>query len=292
MSEQRDAESEVHDDVETEVEEDGSAAETEVETDDDEGEGDEERRPAQKPVDWEKRAHSVAGQAATERSRRRAAERRAEELESRLEKLERQSGGQDTDELLAVIAGLREDDEDPVGDIASVKRALKMFREREVMSAEQQRAIAQAERQVLVLKNTMADAEADFAAENPDYQDAANFYRKQRTEELQEAGYSGEELMHRLADDLFGLVRTAFSNGLDPAERVYNLAKKRGFKAGAKQADKKLDAFDRAGATNVRPRQGANGNMLSWADVAKLDGAARDKAWAKLREREKARKVQ
>lgn len=179
-----------------------------------------------------------------------------------------------------------------MGDIAGVKRALKMFRDREVMGAEQQRAVANAERQVQTLKNTMADAEADFTADFPDYQEAATFYRKQRTEELQEAGYSGDALMARLADDLFGLVRTAFTNGLDPAERVYNLAKKRGFKAGAKQADKKLDAFDRTGATNVRPRQGGQANMLSWADVAKLDGAARDKAWAKLREREKSRKAQ
>lgn len=285
MSEPRDDAPE-GDDAETERDEGETVDQADSE---DEGEGEESEKPAPKPVDWEKRAHSYAGQAAQERSRRRAAERRSQEVETRLERLERQGGGED-DELLATISQLRDDDEDPVGDIAAVKRALKLYRQREVMGAEQDRQMSHAQRQVQVLRDTMSDAEADFAAENPDYRDAALFYRQQRMEELQDAGYSGDALKGRLADDLFGLVRTAFSNGLDPAERVYALAKKRGFKAGGKAANAKLDALDRTGATGVRPQARGVAGVLSWGDVAKLDGAARDKAWAKLRDREKARK--
>jgi hypothetical protein len=284
MSEDRDGEVE-------ELEEHGEVEETDVESAGGESDGDDEEaeRPAPKPVDWEKRAHSHAGQAARERSRRQAAEKRSQELEARLERVERQFGGDD-DELLSTIGQLRDDDEDPVGDIAAVKRALKLYRNREVSTAEQQRQMAHASRQVNALRETMADAEADFVTEHADYRDAAAFYRTQRAEELQEAGYSGEALMQRLADDLFGLVRAAFASGLDPAERVYNLAKKRGFKAGGKAADKKLDALDRTAASGVRPQaRGANG-ALSWGDVARLDGAAREKAWAKLREREMSRK--
>ena len=282
MSEDRD------DDAPEELEPDENQ-ESEDQPDSADEDDEEPARPAAKPVDWEKRAHSHAGQAARERSRRQAAERRSQELETRLERLERQTGG-DSDELLAVIGQLRDDDEDPVGDIASVKRALKLYRQREVSTAEQQRQMTHAERQIQTIRDTMGDAEADFVTDHPDYRDAAAFYRTQRTEELQEAGYHGEALMQRLADDLFGLVRTAFAAGLDPAERVYNLAKKRGFKAGGKAADKKLDAFDRTAASGVRPQaRGING-QLSWGDVAKLDGAARDKAWAKLREREMSRK--
>lgn len=254
---------------------------------DDGGEEGEDRTP--KAVDWEKRAHSNAGQAATERSRRRAAERRATELESRLERLET-SGSAERDELMELIGQLPDDEEDPVGDIASVKRALKLLQARELAANEQNRAHSAAERQVRVLRSSMADAEADFAIDHPDYKDAAAFYRKSKTEELEEAGYVGEELQSKLANDLFGMVRTAFTGGLDPAERVYNLAKKRGFKAGGAAANKKLDALDRTATTGVRPQARSGAGVLSWGDVAKLDGAARDKAFAALRQREKAKR--
>ena len=280
--------SEERDETPEELEDDGQPSVSEHESEHESEEDDEEgERPAPKPVDWEKRAHSHAGQAARERSKRQAAERRAQELETRLEKVEAQGGD---DELLTLIRQLRDDEEDPVGDIAAVKRALKLYGQREVTTAEQQRATNLANRQIQAVRESMADAEADFVVDHADYREAAAYYRAQRTEELQEAGYHGEALQARLGDDLFGLVRTAFNAGLDPAERVYNLAKKRGFKAGGKAADKKLDALDRTGATGVRPQARGVAGVLSWADVAKLDGPARDKAWQKLREREMARK--
>jgi alkylated DNA nucleotide flippase Atl1 len=137
----------------------------------------------------------------------------------------------------------------------------------------------------------MRESEEDFAVDHPDYLDAATHYRTQREEELKDAGYTGAFLQRKLADDLFGVVRMALESGQDPAERVYALAQKRGFKVGQKAADGKLgklaaasDAARSAGGGNR-----ANGAVLSWGDVAKLDGAARDKAWAKLRERERGR---
>ena len=251
--------------------------------------GDDEPRPKPKTEDWEKRAHNQAGRAARERSRRVAAEKRAGELESRLDRLEKSSGGAERDDLLDLIATLPDDESDPVGDIAAVKRALKLFRARQVVEGEvtgQQRAV---ERQIDALRGAMGDAENDFSADHPDYHDAASFYRKARIEELQDAGYQGAHLQRKLADDLFGVVRMSIEAGLDPAERVYALAKRRGFKGGAKLADAKLEKLRAGAETGARPQARAMNGVLSWGDVAKLDGAARDKAWQKLREREKAR---
>ena len=289
MSEAREVASEPveHEDAETEQDE---GQEVDAPDSEDEGEDEEaEPKPAAKPVDWEKRAHSHAGQAARERSRRQAAERRAQELETRLEKLERSSGADGDDELLTLIGSLRDDDEDPVGDILAVKRALKLFRQRELGSVEETRAQQRANREIETLKAGMLDAETDFALEYPDYKDAAAFYRKDRAEELEELGYRGDELMAKLSSDLFGLVKTAFNAGVDPAEKVYRLAVKRGFKAGQKQADSKLDKIDKAASSGVRPQARPAAGVLSWSDVAKLDGAARDKAWAALAKREQAR---
>jgi hypothetical protein len=259
------------------------------EVEQEEPESEEEGEPPAKAVDYEKKAHSYAGQAARERSRRQAAERRSAELEGRLEALESRAGG-NRDELIELIASLPQTEDDPVGDILRVKNALRMYAQREYTGTIESREQAKAVRQIETLKSAMADAENDYVAEQPDYRDAAAFYRKERAEELAEQGYTGDALTNKLAQDLFGLVQTSFSAGLDPAERVYKLAVKRGFKAGGKQADKKLDAFDRAAASGIRPQARGQANVLSWGDVAKLDGAARDKAWAALRKREMSRK--
>lgn len=255
--------------------------------DDEDGE-DKPRKPSD---DWEKKAHNQAGRAARERSRRVAAERKASDLEARLERVERgAASGQDRDELLELIAGLPDTEDDPVGDIASVKKALKLFRQRQVQEGEQSVQQQAMERQIEGLRSAMMDAEGDFSADHPDYQEAAKFYRDQRVAELNDAGYSGRNLERKLADDLFGVVRMSLEGGMDPAERVYALAKRRGFKAGGKAADAKLDTLRRGTESGVHPQGRPQGGVLSWGDVAKLDGAARDKAWAKLRAREKARK--
>ena len=244
-----------------------------------------------KQEEAEKRAHNHAAAMGRERSRRRVAERKAQELSERMERLEAARGGPDQDQLLEIIAGLRDDDADPIGDIASVKRALKEFRARQLAEQGQSDQQHQIEKQVENLRGAMLESEEDFATEHADYHAAAKFYRTQRVEELQDAGYSGRALDRKLADDLFGVVRMAIESGQDPAERVYALAQRRGWKAGAKAADAKLDKLQRASDTGQRVTgRGANGTF-GWGDVAKMDGAKRDKAWEELRAREKGRRA-
>jgi hypothetical protein len=288
MSEQRDGDGEDgFEDREDQVESD--------ERQDDEGGGadDDEDGPKKPPEDWEKRAHNHAGQAAKEKSRRRAAERRNQELEQRIARLEGSgAGGRLTDDdLTAAIDALRDDDDDPITDIQAMKRALRAERDRRVAEHQQTQEQQRVERIVEGLRASMIESEEDFALDHPDYHDAARYFRQSYTEDLEEAGYSGAALQRKLSDDLFGIVHVATQNGLDPAERVYNLARKRGFKPGMKAADRKLDTIQRASESGAAPRGKAPGGALSWGDVAKLDGAARDKAFAKLRERERGRRA-
>jgi len=258
---------------------------------DGDGEGQEDGEGRKPATDWEKRAHNHAGQAAREKSRRRAAEARNEELQTRLDALERRIGGQPgEDELLALIGQIPDTMDDPVGDLARIKQALKLYGQREADQGQRNQQQAFFDREVGKLRTAMGDAEADFAVDHPDYFEAAKFYRDARAEELRDAGYSGRFLDQKLADDLFGLVKMAQDSGQDPAERVYALAARRGFKTGAKKTNANLDKLENAAGTGVRPVARQAGGTLSWGDVAKLDGAARDKAWAKLREREKGRK--
>lgn len=246
-----------------------------------------EEKPEVKATDWEKKAHDKEGQAARERSKRRALEKTNREMSERLERLEAKGGGE-ANKLADILKELREDDDDPISDLAGLKKLARLLNEREEAETQQDRTQRERQRAVQTIVSTMEDHEADFTADHPDYKDAAKHYRDARREELEEIGYSGNELQSALANDLFGVVRRAIDSGKDPAEAVYNLAKKRGFAAGTDATAKKLAKIGEAAASGQRPSGGkTGGGTLSWGDVSKLKGAARDAAWDKLRQAER-----
>lgn len=260
----------------------GDASEVEGE------EGAEEGEVQAKEPDWQKQAHDKAGQAAKERSRRRAAERENAEMRGRLEKLESAGKGGDEDALEKLAAQLRDDDDDPITDLATAKAIIKQFVSAQKTEREQGVAQTQQQRAAQTLISTMGDYEADFAADHPDYMDAAKHYRAERQAELEEQGYAGQNLQSALARDLFGIVQTAIAAGKDPAEATYNLAKKRGFKAGDAATTDKLNKIAGAAASGVRAGGGKTGaSALTWGAVAAMKGPDRDKAFAKLREQER-----
>lgn len=259
----------------------------EVEEDEpEEGEAEEVEAKA-KPDDWEKKFHDAKGQAAKERSRYRAEQTTRRQLEERLEKLERAKPGDD-DEIEALAKKLRDDDDDPIEDLATAKAIIRQFVNAQKVDREREGKQTADQRATQDLINTMADHEADFRDDHADYNDAATHYRTERQSELEELGYTGERLQRALASDLFGIVRTAIDAGRDPAEAVYNLAKKRGFKAGEASADDKLKKLSESQRAGLRPNGGRGGaSPLTMGAVAAMKGPDRDKAFAKLREEQR-----
>lgn len=253
-----------------------------------EGGGEEEAEPEAKAVDWQKRAIDKEGQAAKERARRREAERQLREVNERVARLEATTKPKSEDEdLLAVIAGLRDDDDDPITDLAQVKKALKLFQQQQAREDEQTSAQSAEERAFVQLANSMAEAEADFEADHPDYKEAQAHFKAARRSEFEDMGYAGRELEAELAKDLIGLVQRAVGGGRDPAEVVYNLAKKRGFQSGKAKTDAKLKEIAAAAQTRTPAGGGRGDGRLTPEAVNKLKGAAYDSAWAKLREQER-----
>lgn len=247
--------------------------------------------PAEKTVDWQKRAIDKEGLAAKERARRRAAEQRARDLEERLSRLEqgaKPADAQSQEDLLSLIANLRDDDDDPITDLAQIKRALKTFRAEQASEAERE-AQANAQRRNLErLTSAMSEAEADFAEDHPDYLDAVEHFRKARREEMEDMGYAGAELEAALAQDFLALVTRSINGGKDPAEVVYNLAKKRGFLSGKAAAEEKLRKISAASTAGKVPTGGKNGEgRITVESLNKLKGAAYDAAWKKFAEQER-----
>lgn len=271
----------------------GEDAESEVEEqEDDAGEDDEseEDAAAARVKRAEQQAHDKAGLAAKERSKRRAAERQFSELQQRFEALESKLSGGERDELSELVASLRDDDDEPITDLAQIKKVLKTFMQQQADDAKRDGQHQQRVKQTNVLLTTMDAYEKDYAAEVSDYYKAADFVRDSRRAELEDLGYVGRKLEEKLADELFGMTRDMIAAGQDPAERVYALAKRRGFKSGEKATTDKLKKLAAgAAASNGTAQAHSRGtdNGLTWASVAKLKGAARDAAWAKLRQRER-----
>jgi hypothetical protein len=253
-----------------------------------EGEG--EGEPKSKRVDWEAQAHDKAGLAAKERSRRRAVERELIDTRARIEALEAKATGSQADELADLAKLLRDDDDEPITDLAHVKRIIKAFVARQAADQEAEAQQQKFIRTTRSVSDGMTAYEQDFAVDHPDYFKAAGFYREQRQAELEDMGYQGATLNRKLAQELYGLAGEAMTAGRDPAEVVYNMAKRRGFASGKDAANAKLQKLAAGSGSAQGPRAGKGAdNGLSWNDVSKLSGAARDAAFAKLRKRELGR---
>lgn len=244
------------------------------------------------PKNWEKIAQDKEAALAAERSRRKAEAKRARDLEERFAKLEQQSRGSQADPFEDLAAKLREDDEDPIGDINGLKAVVRQFIAAQKAEREQEVSRHQSVRQFQAITSSMEEAEGDFAADHPDYFDAAKHYRSERQAELEALGYAGDGLQRQLAQDLIGVVQTAMSQGRDPAETVYNLAKRRGFASGSSQAADKLQKLADSSRAGARPSGGkpSGGGSMTAGSVSGLNGAAFDAAFAKLRQQERRAK--
>lgn len=280
MSEQREIEPEA-----PEVEEDGQEeGQDGLEDAGEDGEGEEGSRPA---VDWEKRAHDREGAMARERSRRRAAERQVSELNERLDRLETQAKKTGQSRREQLIASLRDDVDEPLTDLDQLKAIARTLLEEEREQAEvDERNQAQAA-QINKLTRQMVEYEADFRAENKDYDKACEFYKRARADELEEMGYVGDRLNNRLAREMYGLVEDAIKGGRDPAEAVYSLAKRRGFNGSMDDATRKLQKLQNGAKAGLSPRGGERGvGKVTYEQVTRAKGKDRDALWDRLRKQE------
>jgi hypothetical protein len=79
--------------------------------------------------------------------------------------------------------------------------------------------------------NTVATAEADFAARTPDYHAATAYVQQRKLTEYRAVGLSDAEARQALARDTANVAQLALQRGQNPAEVMYGLAKAVGFTA-------------------------------------------------------------
>lgn len=205
-----------------------------------EAQGDEAKVEARKPLapeEVEKRWNDT--KAALKETRR-----EARELKADLDRLKAEREAQvEADPFEQLISSLRDDDDDPIEDIATLKRVIKSFQDRQKAETQAETATRQQETQFKNFLSSVAEAEAEFKEDTPDYDDAAAFLKKSVIDELSAEGLEGDDLAKAAWSKLSGIAKGAQDRGRNPAETAYNLAKLRGFKGG-KTAEKTTDKID------------------------------------------------
>ena len=249
-------------------------------------EGEEEAEEAPPAPDLAKIAEDKDRALRAERAKRREASRRAQELEARLSQLESQR--QAADPIAELVQSLQDGDDDPIGDINQLKQVIKNYFSQQQQDVQTQQQQLQEQRAIETLSLQIKEFEDDFKSDHADYDDAVQFYRKTLVEDLQDAGYEGRDLEQEFARQLISFSRRAIQSGKDPAEAVYNAAKRRGF--AVDNATKKLQTISKAAKVGATPSASKSAPArLTPAYVATLKGAAFDKAYETLKRQEKGR---
>lgn len=264
------------------------APEGEIETKDGEDGAEGKDKPPLSAEELAKRNSDLQKATRSERQKRRELERTLEETRRRLDEFEARHAGPGAEGL-----GERPNPaEDPIGYMEYLEKVLQVGDAKAAEQRQQEEAKQEARRQTEAIVSRVAEYENDFRELNPDYDDAVEHLYGLKKAEYEDSGYSPEEAHAMVMQEFLTRSKRAFEAGKDPAEIVYSLAKRGGYmpkgsEADPKTGEQKLEAVERGqratSALSAAPGGGAR--ELTPEAVSRLNGAAFDAAFAKLRER-------
>ena len=141
------------------------------------------------------------------------------------------------------------------------------------------------------LREVYADAVDQFRHDVPDYMDAARYLDANVSAMLEADGHSDPDARREIMRIIEGAVaEEALRSGANPAQRFYEMAKRRGYKS--KRDDSDAPAETQPIAALMRGQEasaslggaaGTHVNETSLAHLAELDGAEFDAAWERMR---------
>lgn len=158
-----------------------------------------------------------------EQAARKASDERAADLERRLAQYEKQKD---------VI----DEDDDPVESLKRKQEQIENVLLAQFESRKKQQQDSEYWKKV-------TDSEKAFKEDVPDFDDAISFLANTRKEELKDLGFNEQEANQTLSDEIRWIANKAYADEVNPAERFYNLAKRRGFKTETKEEVKEDNAI-------------------------------------------------
>jgi hypothetical protein len=188
---------------------------------------------------------------------------------------------------------------DPLGammhQINTVAKTLGTVQQQLVETQQQQAQQAQ----IAQFQNSIKDVAADFTKKVADYPDAYAHLKTVQIEDMRSLGFSEAQIRQALQQGEVNVAQNALRAGKNPAQVMYEMAKRHGYvpKAGGKDdgtgdgtsAAAKIAAIKKGTQAGGGPGKGANPpadvtlETLKTASNSDLDALVRDpKAWAKM----------
>lgn len=150
---------------------------------------------------------------------------------------------------------------------------------------EQQRAQAEHSQRLNAFKEMCDNSVQEFQKVAPDYQDAYRWLTENRLQEYETLGYDRKTAINLMIDDEKALAATAYRNGINPCERLYELAKHRGYKNQSTQASSdKFNQLERGmkASKSLGAPGGSAPQAMTLEALASMDDDDFDKNWEKI----------
>lgn len=141
----------------------------------------------------------------------------------------------------------------------------------------------QAQEQINQLRTWAVAQENEFKGKSPDYDAAMQHLRTTRATELQALGMNPQQIVQAMEADIAQIAMMARQEGVNPAERLYNIAKIRGFTGAtpAPAVTEQADTINRGQQLGTRvPSNGASPQNMTAARLLEMSEADFD-AWIK-----------
>jgi hypothetical protein len=247
---------------------------------------------APQETEEEKHAKSYQGAMREERARRQELQRELEAQRQQVQRME--MAFQKVQEKL-----YREEqpqvpsfDEDPLNNIRHTQAEMAEYIAKQnayLLQQEQQAQQTHAQNQFM---NTYKQAAQVFQQQTPDFTDGYNFLVQNRMEEFKTMGYDEQQATSLLLQDEAALVAKALRDGVNPAERIYNTAKLRGYRAASQQVDNNSDAAKQLAqiSKNIQanrslsssPGKSSTTQDITLDKLSRMDDDEFDRNWKKV----------
>lgn len=177
-------------------------------------------------------------------------------------------------------------DEDPAGHLKhQIETLTGKLSELEITGKQSREQDAEVQEQQRFMSRYRASAE-EYGIQQTDFMAAYEWLSKDADAELKVRGYSDPLDRQRImAQEEFALVGNAFKDDANPAERLYELAKRRGYKAEAPKDENKIVNLEKAkgAAKTLSGTGGGTDNAITLQHLTDLEGKEFDAQWEKLR---------
>lgn len=227
------------------------------------------------PEEYEERDRQKTAALRQERAQTRQFRQELAELKRAMENGPRgpQRGAEDFEDL-----DIPDPAQDPMAALQALRKLAGNFTKQQRETGQQSERQQAEARFINELQTFVTEAEQDFRADHPDYDEACKHLKGRLREEFEDQGYRGDGLNLQVNRELIKLAHNARRNGADPAEVYWRVAVRRGYTA--KNGERQIETMKRGQehATRV-PRGGGRNTNFSRDTLLKSEGADFEKMW-------------